>query len=90
MVFADMGNLAKGALVCLLALVVGFLVAAQVQSQIATTQGIADVTNESQWTTAYSATVTTTNAVATIPGWIPLIILVGIASLILMLVKQLA
>jgi len=92
------GNIAGGALsgmnglfVALAAIViiiaVTFLIIANVLTQIATTEGIADVTNASQRTLAYNATLELQAATATIPGWVPLIVITIIGGLILLLVK---
>ena len=69
-------------------IVVTFLVMANVQDQIVSTQGINEsVTGE--WTTAYNASQTLQSATATIPDWVPLIIIVAIGALILSLVGTL-
>ena len=64
-----------------------FLVAASVKSQIVSTQSINE-SDASTFTTAYNSTNTLINAGATVPAWVPIIIVVAIGSWILLLVKK--
>ena len=75
-VFDQLGALGVGVAALVITLAVVFLILAQVG---ANTQVAADAN-------ATAATNTLTNAAATIPGWVPLIILVAIGGLILALV----
>lgn len=67
-------------------LTVTFLILAQGQDQVVSLEGITNESNTSQWTIAYNATNTMTNAVADIPGWVPLIVIAVIGSVLLGLV----
>ncbi len=58
-----------------------FLVLAQVSTQIASVNNAANVSADQS--VGQNATRTMTNAVADIPGWIPLIVIVAIGGLIL-------
>ncbi len=75
-VFDQLGALGVGVAALVITLAVVFLILAQVG---ANAQVAADAN-------ATASTVTLTNAAATIPGWVPLIILVAIGGLILALV----
>ena len=75
-VFDQLGALGVGVATLVITLAVVFLILAQVG---ANTQVAADGN-------ASAATTTLTTAAATIPGWVPLIILVAIGGLILALV----
>ena len=75
-VFDQLGALGIGVATLVITLAVVFLILAQVG---ANTQVAADGN-------ASAATTTLTTAAATIPGWVPLIILVAIGGLILALV----
>lgn len=69
-------------------LAVGFLIVAQVRTQIGTAEGI-DMTNASQRATSVALNGTQTMAVALdgIPGWIPIVIIVVIGATLISLVK---
>lgn len=88
-VIESLGALGIGAVTLLVIMVVGFLIAAQVKTSI----GIADPNSinanasECLKSVGCNATNTITNAVATIPGWVGLIILVAIGGLLLAMVK---
>jgi hypothetical protein len=84
-VFDSLGGLGIGVMTLAIVLVVGFLIMAQSQEQIAGIQDI-DQTNESTFTTAYNATVTTTDAMSDIPNWVPIVVIVSIGGLLLGLV----
>ncbi len=85
-VMSQLGALGIGVASLVIILAVVFLVLAQTGAQAATFQpGAGSLTTCN--TTACNATVTLTNAAATIPGWVPLIILVAIGGLILALVS---
>ena len=80
----------NGLMVALAAIViivaVTFLILANVITQVATVGGV-DPTNAATFTTAYNATLTLQQATATIPGWVPLIVIATIGGLILLLVR---
>ena len=65
---------------------VTFLIIANVLGQIATTEGF-NAANAAQRTLSYNATLELQAATATIPGWIPLIVIATIGGLILLLVR---
>ena len=75
-VFDQLGALGVGVATLVITLAVVFLILAQVA---ANAQVVADAN-------ATASTLTLTNAAATIPAWVPLIILVAIGGLILSLV----
>ena len=79
-IFGELGSLAVGVAVLAITLTVTFLILAQGKAQIEVLEGVASNTS------AYNATVTLTNAVATIPAWIPLVIIAVIGSVLLGLV----
>lgn len=81
-----LGNLAIGIAALAIALVVTFLVISQGRAQIVEIDGITNTSNVSQLTTAYNATITLGNAVATIPPWVPLIVIAVIGGVLLSLV----
>jgi len=83
-VFQQLSALGVGVASLVIILAVVFLVMAQTGLQAATIGG--DVSLVACNSTACNATKTLTNATATIPGWVPLIILVAIGGLILSLV----
>ena len=66
-------------------LVVGFLIFAQVISQIATIESVNSTHHDASY--AYNATLEVTNAVQTIPGWLPIIVVVVIGALLIGLVS---
>jgi hypothetical protein len=78
-----LGNLAIGIAALAIALVVTFLVISQGRAQIVEIDGITNTSNVSQLTTAYNATITLGNAVATIPPWVPLIVIAVIGGVLL-------
>ena len=85
-VFDQLGALGVGVASLVIVLAVTFLVLAQTGSQAATIGGVAGGNLTACTTQACNSTKTLTNAAATIPGWVPLIILVAIGGLILSLV----
>jgi len=85
-VFDQLGALGVGVATLVIILAVTFLVLAQTGAQAATLNG-----NTSLLTcdsVACNSTKVLTSAAATIPGWVPLIILVAIGGLILSLVAM--
>lgn len=83
----DLGKLAVGIAGLAIVLVVTFLILSQAKSQIVTTDGV-DTTNESTWSLSYNATNELTDAVATVPGWVPLIVIAMIGAVLLGLVAK--
>jgi len=90
MVFQDMGKLAIVAVTVGIVLVVGFLIMASVRTQADATDTSHDFTNatECAQSSVCNATDDTVDAIATIPGWIGLVILVSIGALLVGLVKK--
>jgi uncharacterized protein (UPF0333 family) len=69
-----------------LVLVVGFLIMAEVQDQIVDTESI-DETNTSTYTTGYNASQDVQGAIETIPGWLPIIVIIVVGALLIGLVS---
>lgn len=84
-VFGNLGALAVGVATLAVTLVVTFLIISQGRAQEVTISGI-DTTNTSTWTRGYNATNTLGEAVDGIPGWVPLIVIAVIGSVLLGLV----
>ena len=85
-VFDQLGALGVGVATLVIVLAVTFLILAQTGSQAAVLGGYASDNLSGCVTQACNSTKTLTTATATIPGWVPLIILVAIGGLILSLV----
>jgi len=66
-------------------LVVGFLIFAQVGSQVWTIDGLSEASNDTSY--GYNATMAVTEAINDIPGWLPIIIVVVIGALLIGLVS---
>lgn len=81
--FQQMGALAIGIVTLILVLSIGFLIMASIKTQIVATE-VSSVGNSS----AFNATNTLINAAATIPGWVPLIVIAVIGAMLLGLVKM--
>lgn len=84
------GAMAVGIATLAIVLSVAFLVMANVQDQIVDIDDI----NESSpagsggtWTTAYNATMTMQEATEDVPGWVPLVVIVAIGSVILGMIQ---
>ena len=87
-VFEQLGGLATGVASLAIVLVVAFLIMSQGKSQVGDIEGF-DATNATQCQTsvACNATSTLQSAVDDIPGWIPLVIVAVIGSILLGLVS---
>lgn len=81
----NLGALAVGIAGLAITLVITFLILSQARTQEVSLNSI-DTSNTSTWTVGYNATNTLGNAVATIPGWVPLIVIAVIGSVLLGLV----
>lgn len=79
-VFSQLSALGVGIAALVITLVVTFLIISNARTQI---EGIEGVQSN---TTAYNATLTLAEAVDTIPGWVPLIVIAVIGSILLGLV----
>jgi len=66
-------------------LVVGFLIFAQVGSQIWTIDGLTEASNDTSY--GYNASMAVTEAMNDIPGWLPIIIVVVVGALLIGLVS---
>ena len=86
-VFTQLAGLGIGIAGLVITLVVTFLILSQAKVQTASIEGI-NLSNASDVATSTSlnATNTLTAAVATIPGWVPLIVIAVIGSILLGLV----
>jgi len=84
-VFSQLGSLGVGVASLVILLAVVFLIMSQVGTQTAEQAGT--TTLAACNSTACNATTTLITATATIPGWVPLIILVAIGGLILGLIS---
>lgn len=87
--FADLGKLGIGVVTLAIILVVGFIVMAQGNSQIAEIEGI-DLSNKTQYDASYgiNSTMTMQNATGEIPGWVPIIIIVFVGLIVIQLVRK--
>ena len=85
-VMSGINGLMVGLAAIVIVVAVTFLILANVTAQIVATQGI-NVTNAATYTVAYNATNQLTQAAATIPGWVPLVVIATIGGLILLLVR---
>lgn len=86
-VFDNLGKLGVGIATLAITLVVTFLIISQGQSQVYDIEGL-DATNATQTaqSIAGNATITLASAVDDIPGWVPLIVIAVIGSILLSLV----
>ena len=84
-VFGNLVAMAVGIAGLAISLVVTFLIISQAKTQEVDLNSIT-VSNTSTWTVGYNATNTLQSAVATIPGWVPLIVIAVIGSVLLGLV----
>ena len=86
-VFSQLAGLGVGIATLAIVLVVAFLIMSQGKDQIGGIEGI-DVSNATQCETsvACNATSTLQDAAGTIPGWIPLVVIAVIGSILLGLV----
>lgn len=93
-VFAKMGGLVVGIAVLAIVLTVTFLIIAEGTSSIGDIEGVVCTGNSSTvaggggTSIACNATHTMQTAVATIPGWVPLIVIAVIGSILLGLVAM--
>ena len=89
-VFPELSGMAIGVATILVILVVGFLIAASVKTQIGVVDADIENANTSECPKSVSCNATTqiVDAVATIPGWVGLIILVGIGGILLAMIKR--
>lgn len=87
--FAQFGALAIGIVTLMVILVVGFLIMAEGQSQAGEIEGLT-YSNATECATSVTcnATNTLTDAVATVPGWVPIVVIVAIGGVLLAMVKQ--
>ena len=84
-VFDQLAGLGIGIAALVITLVVIFLIISQSQTQLKTIESRPNMV-AANGTTGYNATVTLQAAVATIPGWVPLIVIAVIGSILLGLV----
>lgn len=86
---ATLQALLVGLAVIAMVLAICFVMLAKTRSQIVSIDGV-DETNASTFSVGYNATQTITEAVADVPGWIPLVVIaiVGVAVLGIMSLYQ--
>ena len=91
-IFSQLGGMAIGIVTLAIVLVVGFLVMSQATDQIGSIEGVTCTGNSSLvangggTSVACNATHTLQAAMATVPGWVPLIVIAIIGSILLGLV----
>ncbi len=80
----QLGSLGVGIAVLTITLIVAFLVMANTKTQLRNTSGL-EVANvgDTNGSAAWNSTSTLQNAAQTLPGWVPLIVLVAIGAVIL-------
>jgi hypothetical protein len=84
-VFGNLAAMATGIAVLAITLVITFLIISQGRAQEVQLNNI-NTSNAATFTTGYNATQTLGEAVSTIPGWVPLIVIAVIGSVLLGLV----
>ena len=84
-IFNQLGALGIGIASLAITMVVIFLILSQAKTQMVSTDNI-DLTNASTFSAGYNGTIVLESAVATIPGWVPLIIIASIGAILLSLV----
>ena len=87
----QLGSLVIGLVVVGIVLAVGLLIMAQTRTQISSTEGVYNVNGSNivsgdMTSAAWNATHTTQMATAGIPGWLPIIVIVIIGSILIGLV----
>jgi len=88
MAFAEMNKLALMAVTLGIILVVGFLIISNVKTQSQAVEGLSYSDPNCANSTVCNATQQVETAIATIPGWIGLVILVAIGGILIALVKR--
>ena len=83
-VLDQLGNIVIALVAVGIVLVIGFLIMAEVQTQ---TVGTCSLDTGIGCTAAHNATIETVDAVATIPGWLPIVIITIIGALLIGLVS---
>lgn len=86
-IFDQIGQLAVGVVVVAIVLVIGFLIMAQAKDQIGDIEGI-NTANATLCLNSIACNATTTlqNATATLPTWVPLIIIASVGVVLMGLV----
>lgn len=84
-VFSELGSLGIGVASLAIVLTVTFLIMAQAKVQIVGIEGI-NVSDPSTYTAGFNATNTLVDAVATVPTFVPIIIIAAIGGILLGLV----
>ena len=84
---AELGSLIIALVSVGLIIVIGLLIMAETKSQVITLDSVNE-SNVSSYTAAYNGTVTTQNAMADIPTWLPIIVITVIGALLLGLVQM--
>jgi len=84
-VFSQLANLGIGIASLIIIFAVVFLLLAQTRAQIVEIDGVNE-SNSSTFSVGYNATQTLTDAAASVPGWIPLVVIAVIGSILISLV----
>ena len=83
-IFSQLSALGVGIAALSITLVVTFLILSQAKTQIGGIEG--GTMGDNNGSLAWNATVQMTEATATIPGWVPLIVIASIGAILLSLV----
>ena len=83
--FSQLANLGIGIASLIIIFAVVFLLLAQTRAQIVEIDGVNE-SNSSTFSVGYNATQTLTDAAASVPGWIPLVVIAVIGSILISLV----
>ena len=85
-VFSQLGAMAVGIATLAITLVITFLIISQGQTTIIATESLVSEANQTSY--ALNATKTLASAVDDVPGWVPLIVIAVIGSVLLGLVAM--
>lgn len=89
--FDQLGGLVIGLVVVGVVMAVGFLIMSNVRTQVAAQEGVyvnngSSISGGVMISSAWNGTTTSMNALGTLPGWLPIIVIVVIGSLLIGLV----
>lgn len=85
--FDQLGQMGVGIASLIIIFAVVFLILSQTRSQQATLDGCT-LSNVSTYSTGCNASVTLTNAAATVPDWVPLVVIAVIGAILIGLVSM--
>ena len=83
--FEQLGKLAMGVVVLGIILVIGFMIMSQGKTQIAATEGFSNVSSCDS--AGCNATDEIVDGIDDLPGWVPIVIVVGIGMILIAMVK---